>query len=423
MQLEAGLRITENVELRFPIGEGGMGRVWAADHIALGRQVAVKFVSIALSDNAAALQRFAHEAQMLARLQSQYAPQIFDYGTLADGTPFIVMELLGGVSLQTRLQNDGFLSLAEAARLVDQVCSVLSSAHALGIIHRDIKPENIILVPDEAGAFTAKVLDFGIAKAVLGGDPAGMTQTGMTLGTPSYMSPEQLLSARAVDARADLWSLAVVMYCCLTGALPFAGDTFGAVCLAIHSGQLVDPSLLRPGLPPSLGEWFSKSLNRAIEQRFSSASEMALAFAEVSGAGSPPSPSPSSFPAAPVDFSAGHRSQLIGALESPIVHKKRTGPRRRFVLSAVAAFVVAALVFASWEPGGPFDKSATEKQTVGIARAVSRWAGSVTVRWPFAVAEEPHATPTPGAAYAVEPPAPLPPSAAPSGTTPSAAAR
>jgi serine/threonine protein kinase len=154
MHLEAGLRITENIELRFPIGEGGMGRVWAADHIALGRQVAVKFVSLALSDDAGTLQRFAHEAQMLARLKSQYSPQIFDFGTLADGTPFIVMELLGGVSLQTRLRNDGFLSLAETAQLVAQVCSVLSSAHALGIIHRDIKPENIILVPDEAGGLT-----------------------------------------------------------------------------------------------------------------------------------------------------------------------------------------------------------------------------------------------------------------------------
>lgn len=394
-----------------------MGRVWAADHIALGRQVAVKFVSVALSDNEAVLQRFAHEAQMLARLQSQYAPQIFDYGTLADGTPFIVMELLSGVSLQTRLHNDGFLSLVETARLVEQVCSVLSSAHALGIIHRDIKPENIILVPDEAGGFTAKVLDFGIAKAVLSGDPAGMTQTGMTLGTPSYMSPEQLLSARAVDGRADLWSLAVVAYCCLTGALPFVGDTFGAVCLAIHSVHLVDPSVLRPGLPPALGEWFRKALNRAIEERFSSAAEMAGAFAEVMGTGTSRSQPPArslSKPPLPsvVSLSPAHPCELIAIPGLPTAPKKRARWRVRVTLSAIAAFIIAALVLVSWGQGALLDRSATEKHAEDIGREVARWAGSVTVRWPLATADpsrvaaptvhapDPSATPLPAPSVA-----------------------
>jgi|HubBroStandDraft_1064217.scaffolds.fasta_scaffold12814_1 eukaryotic-like serine/threonine-protein kinase len=379
-----------------------MGRVWAADHVALGRQVAVKFVSLALSDDAAALQRFAHEAQMLARLQSQYAPQIFDYGTLSDGTPFIVMELVSGVSLQTRLENDGSLSLDETARLVQQVCAVLSSAHALGIIHRDIKPENIILAPDDSGAFTAKVLDFGIAKA-LEGEPAGttqtgMTQTGMTLGTPSYMSPEQLESSKTVDARADLWSLAVVAYGSLTGALPFAGDTFGAVCLAIHSGQLEDPSVLRPELPAALGGWFRKSLNRDIEERFSSAAEMARAFAEIAGTGPslwqpplqsrPPSHAQPPLQLPPVvAWSPSHRCEVTAVPESAAAHKKRARPRVRVALSAVAAFVVAALAAASWGPSGLLEKSATEKHAADIGHAVARWAGSVTGRWPFATAE------------------------------------
>jgi serine/threonine protein kinase len=385
MHLEPGLRVTENIELRFPIGEGGMGRVWAADHVALGRQVAVKFVSLALSDDAQALQRFAHEAQMLARLQSQYAPQIFDYGTAGDGTPFIVMELLSGVSLQTRLQNDGALSLDETVRLVRQVCSVLSSAHALGVIHRDIKPDNIILVPEEGGAFSAKVLDFGIAKVLLG-DAAGMTQTGVTLGTASYMSPEQLLSAKAVDARADLWSLAVVAYCCLTGALPFAGDTFGAVCLAIDSGQLEDPSVLRPELPAAFGGWFRKALNREIEERFSSTAEMAATFAQIAGTGrslsQPPSQAqpPSRFPPV-VALSPAHRCEVIAVSESPAAEKKRSRPRVRVALGAIAALVLAAVAVASWSPGGLLDKSATEKHAEDMGRAAARWAGSVTDRW------------------------------------------
>jgi serine/threonine protein kinase len=421
MNLEPGLRITENIELRFPVGEGGMGRVWAADHVALGRQVAVKFVSVALSDDAAALQRFAHEAQMLARLQSQYAPLIFDYGTLADGTPFIVMELLSGLSLQTRLENDGPLSLAETARLVQQLCAVLSSAHALGIIHRDIKPENIILVPDEAGLLTAKVLDFGIAKVIQGG-PTGMTQTGMTLGTPSYMSPEQLLSAKAVDARADLWSLAVVAYCSVTGALPFAGDTFGAVCLAIHSGQLEDPSVLRPELPAGIGDWFRKSLHREIAERFSSAAEMAGAFAEIAGPGpsllQPPVQSKSQppvqsrpqpqLPLAPVvALSPAHRCEVIAVPESPAAHKKRSRHRVRVALSATAAFVVAALAVASWGPSGLLERSATEKHAEEIRHAVARWSGSVTARWPIATTDEPRAGATAGASTTDSSAAPL----------------
>jgi serine/threonine protein kinase len=375
VNLEPGLRVTEHIELRFPIGDGGMGRVWAADHIALGRQVAVKFVALALTDDPDATRRFALEGHTLARLQSAYAPQVFDCGTLTDGTPFIVMELLSGVSLQTRLQNDGCLSLALTTRLVRQVGSVLSSAHALGIVHRDIKPENIILVPGDGDAFTAKVLDFGIAKAEIEAGSKALTRTGMTLGTPSYMSPEQLLSAQSVDGRADLWSTAVVAYCCLTGELPFAGDTFGAVCMAIHRGVVVEASALRAGLPRGLNAWFHKSWAPVLEDRFASAEEMVDAFSAAAD-GSPVAVPPSG---------AVSEVHSLAPTETQPPPKKRTRARVPF---AIVALAVVTLFFSSWTIHGGFDGSATEKRAQGAVRSVQRWTGSHTFRWPFASVAE-----------------------------------
>jgi len=381
LTLEPGLRITENIELRFPVGEGGMGRVWAADHISLGRQVAVKFVALALVEDADTLQRFALEAQTLARLQSAYAPQIYDYGVLADGTPFIVMELLTGVTLQVRLGNDGSLSLAQTALLVTQICSVLASAHTLGIIHRDIKPENIVLVAGEDGALTAKVFDFGIAKADTGGTPAGLTRTGTTLGTPSFMSPEQLLSARAVDGRADLWSVAVVAYCCLTGELPFGGDTFGAVCMAIHAGGRVDPSAHRPGLPPALDAWFCKAFSSDIEERFASATEMAATFVEAADNASPDVAAPS------VEGSDAHPVHSVSGAVLPSTPKRHARARDRWLLGAVTALTLTAVALAWFGPHLWTERTATQRQAMTSARAAARWGSTVTFRWPIAAGE------------------------------------
>jgi serine/threonine protein kinase len=382
LTLEPGLRITENIELRFPLGEGGMGRVWAADHVSLGRQVAVKFVALALVEDADTLQRFALEAQTLARLHSAYAPQIYDYGVLADGTPFIVMELLSGVTLQVQLGNAGSLSLAQTALLVTQVCSVLASAHTLGIIHRDIKPENIVLVAGEDSALTAKVFDFGIAKADSGGNVAGLTHTGTTLGTPSFMSPEQLLSAKAVDGQADLWSVAVVAYCCLTGELPFAGDTFGAVCMAIHAGVRVDASAHRPGLPPALDAWFAKAFSGDIEERFASATEMATTFVEAADKGLPDVAAPG------IEGSDAHPVHSVSGAVLPSTPKRHARARDRWLLGAVTAFTLTAVALAWFGPNWWAETTATERQAMASARAAARWGSSVTFRWPIAAGAE-----------------------------------
>ncbi len=282
MNLEPGLRITETLILRSQVGEGGMGQVWSAHHAPLDRIVAVKVLSATLATDEVAIQRFTLEAQTLARMNSPHIPRVFDLGTIEDGRPYMVMELVEGQNLQARLGKRGALSPAQTVKLVAHVGDALATAHALGVVHRDVKPENIVLVAGPQGGddFTAQLVDFGIAKPCCRANAGGLTRSGTTLGTPSYMSPEQLMTATAVGPSADLWSLAVVAYACLTGALPFAGETFGAVCLSIHNGVFTTPSALRPDLPVPIDRWFQSALNRDPAKRFESAAAMAEALRE-----------------------------------------------------------------------------------------------------------------------------------------------
>jgi serine/threonine-protein kinase len=267
-----GMRISDKIELVRLLGTGGMGSVWLAEHSGLETQVAVKFMSKEVLCDPALSARFAREAKLSARIKSPHVVQIFDYATTDDGIPYIVMEMLDGEDLETRLQSGRELSLEEASRVIVQLCKGLAKAHALGVVHRDIKPDNIFLV-DNDGDMLVKILDFGIAKDE--SNVGGITVSGTTMGTPSYMSPEQVLEARDVDFRSDLWSVAVVAYRCLTGRMPFEGATFGSVCVAIHAGMFAPPSQVHPKLPPGLDAWFARALHRDKDHRFTSAFEMA----------------------------------------------------------------------------------------------------------------------------------------------------
>ncbi|WP_394837117.1 serine/threonine protein kinase [Pendulispora rubella] len=278
VELVPGMMITPNVRLVRQIGEGGMASVWLAHHVGLDTQVAVKLMSPALACHQAAVERFTREARSAARIHHPNVVQILDYGVPAEpnGLPYIVMEYLEGTDLETRIHLRGRLSLEETASIVVQVTRALDKAHELRIVHRDIKPENIFLTSDGEEVFV-KVLDFGIAK-LLGRGDVSVTNTGATLGTPTYMSPEQMLSAKNVDYRCDLWALAVVTYEMLTGRKPFAGETYGAVCLAVNRGKFRSPSRYRKDLPGALDEWFVRALARDPKKRYRSAREMGEAF-------------------------------------------------------------------------------------------------------------------------------------------------
>jgi serine/threonine protein kinase len=264
MRLQAGQLLGGKYRLIRPLGKGGMGWVWHAHHLTLNAPVALKLISTAYED-AETVQRFLGEARMAAQLRSPHVVQILDYG-VDDGIPHIAMELLEGESLAERLARVGCLSALETARVVQHVVRAIARAHDSGIVHRDLKPEN----EDEQ---IAKVLDFGIAKgsaAQLGKSAAAATRSGALLGTPYYMSPEQVDDVKAVDHRADIWALGVLAYRCLLGKLPFEGDGVGRVVLAICSHPIPIPSQRGP-VPDGFDAWFARACARDPAERYDSA--------------------------------------------------------------------------------------------------------------------------------------------------------
>ncbi len=260
------------------LGKGGMGSVWLAEHLALNSWVAIKLMDPAIASTVEGAERFKREAQAAASLRSAHVVQVLDYG-LHENTPFLVMELLQGQSLADCLEREKRLTPERTLAIMTQVARAIGRAHAGGIVHRDLKPDNIFLVREDDQEL-AKVLDFGIAKTT-GPRFGGMeTRTGVTMGTPYYMSPEQVEGKKALDHRSDLWSLAVITCECLTGVRPFDGETFGELLLNICARPVLPPSS-QGFLLPGFDEWFAKATNRDLERRFNSAQEMAAALADV----------------------------------------------------------------------------------------------------------------------------------------------
>jgi serine/threonine protein kinase len=269
------------------IGEGGMGSVWSATHIGLNQAVAIKFISRDFVRSQEALRRFDAEAKAAAQLRSRHVVQVFDTGTLEDGTPYIAMELLHGESLQARVHRGGPVPLAEAVDILTQCGKALGRAHAAGIVHRDIKPDNIFLSQsNDDDAALVKILDFGVAKMGGGSNEQGSqgaTRTGAVLGTPLYMSPEQARGLKTIDHRTDLYSLGLVAYTMFTGNLAFSSESFGDLLLQICTAPLPSLSAGAPWLPPSVEQWFQKACAREPDQRFGSAQEFVDALRTIAG--------------------------------------------------------------------------------------------------------------------------------------------
>jgi serine/threonine-protein kinase len=264
-----------------------MGSVWVADHRALQTQVVVKFMHAQLAADKESSLRFSREAAAGANVKSPHVVQVYDHGIAPGGAPFIVMELLEGHNLGAHLETTGVMKPADVAVVISQTCKALARAHERGIVHRDIKPENIFLTNAGGGEVFVKVLDFGIAKASdLTASAATTTKTGAMMGTPYYMSPEQVVGAKGIDHRADVWAVGVVAFECLTGRKPFDAETVGGLAVAICGGPFPLPSSVNPALPAEIDQWFVKACSRDVAQRFASAKEMADALnAVVSGRG------------------------------------------------------------------------------------------------------------------------------------------
>jgi len=268
------------------IGRGGMGSVWKAEHLGLRAPVAVKLIDQSIDMLPEALSRFHREAQAAASLRSPHVVQILDHGVdEASQVPFIVMELMDGESLATRLERSARLSAPETARIVSHVARALMRAHETGVVHRDLKPDNIFLVKNEDDEI-AKVLDFGIAKSkahALGNDTA--TRTGSVLGTPYYMSPEQISGSKEIDYRTDLWALAVIAYEALTGQRPYTADTVGGLAIQICTQRPAPPSTHAP-VPSGFDAWFDRATALDITRRYASARELAEDLRRVCGTSS-----------------------------------------------------------------------------------------------------------------------------------------
>jgi eukaryotic-like serine/threonine-protein kinase len=261
------------------LGSGAMGVVAAVTHTELGELRAIKFMRDSLVHDAAAVERFLREARATARLQSRHVAKVHDVGRLESGAPYIVMECFEGTDLKSILAERGALPVPEAVRYVREACEAIAEAHAAGIIHRDLKPSNLFVAATR-DASCVKVLDFGVAKLAVeaAADPATeMTGTADILGTPLYMSPEQMRSTRNVDPRADIWSLGVILYRALTGHGPFAGQNATEVCISVMVDQPTPPSTHRPDLPPRLDAIIMRCLEKDPARRFETATALAEA--------------------------------------------------------------------------------------------------------------------------------------------------
>jgi serine/threonine-protein kinase len=268
--IERGTILLEKYRVDSVIGRGGMGLVVKAWHLGLDEEVAIKMLrdDIAVADET--ITRFIREAQAAAKLKSEHIARIIDVGTFEGGKPYLVMEFLEGQDLGQLIAECGRLQPSLVIDLVIQACEALAEAHSLGIVHRDIKPANLFLTSRPDGSVLLKILDFGISKSPTGAE-LSLTQTWSLLGSPAYMSPEQMRSARHVDPRTDIWSLGAVLYETLEGHMPFRATSFSELCVMVA----VDSPAPMSATPQELQPIIARCLAKNAAERYASVADLA----------------------------------------------------------------------------------------------------------------------------------------------------
>jgi len=333
-----GERLAGKYELIERLGAGGLGCVFAARHLGFDSQVALKFLHPEYASEPDVLACFKREARAGFQIDSKHVVRVIDLEELADGTPFIVMERLYGQDLQRVLASSGRLQVQRACDYVLQVCKGLRAAHALGIIHRDIKPGNLFLVSSDHDRELdehVKLLDFGISKLCTGTHLVQTAQTSqVAIGTPEYMSPEQVRGAPDLDTRSDIWSLGCVLYELLTGVAPFRRPTIVHSCAAVLEDEPVAPVTLVADLPAGLSALVMRCLAKEPKRRPQTVEALAEALESFSV--------------------AGRRLQLTAATSSgPTEPRVRHRPARRWLLALSGALALGAAVSLLWEEPAP----------------------------------------------------------------------
>jgi eukaryotic-like serine/threonine-protein kinase len=343
---QTGRVIAGKYRLEHPLGTGGMGTVIAATHLGLGRKVALKFMRPGVLDDAEATGRFLREARAAATLRSEHVAQVMDVEVdNEDGTPYIVMEYLEGSDLGSILKSKGAPPVVSAVDYVLQASEGLAEAHAKGIVHRDLKPANLFLTRRPDGTPLVKLLDFGISKlneATQSGS-FRLTRPRATVGSPQYMSPEQMIASPDVDARADIWALGVILYELLAGAPPFAAPTFVELCLEVTNKPHRPLAARVPGLAPGLVAVVNRCLQKSPGARFPHLGAMASALVPHAGTGA--------------DLAAVRIARTLGIkgagdVEAPARPARGRG-RRAVAIVLTAGAALAAVVAGGWLAGRP----------------------------------------------------------------------
>ena len=356
-----GQVVADRYHVMKKLGEGGMGQVYLAEHVKMGRRSAIKVMNPSMVHDPDAIARFNREASSASRISHPNVCAIYDFGETSDGLIFLAMEFIEGEPLTDLLERQGALPVARAANIFLQTADALQAAHDLGIVHRDLKPDNIMLTKGRGSADTVKVVDFGIAKAI-GGDDSGqkVTKTGLVMGTPEFMSPEQL-SGDKVDGRSDLYSLA--FFRMLSGKLPFEATTVQETMIKRLTDEPARLTEARPDLsfPPGLQPVFDTALARTPAERYQTVAKFAADVAAVTGR--------------PVARSVPPTEAKTELIDTPTIRTAAPPARRKRPILAVAATLVVILASGgAWmvlsggskaPPPQPSVAPDTAKQTAG----------------------------------------------------------